>query len=313
MPGTKWAGDGNSWERHVILLLNQRHRHSHNLLKQIPAKHKGDLGLEAFSVDGFGYQCYSATEPISDDLLYEKQRDKMTQDVGKFVRNETALLECLGSVQIARWVLVVPRYEDKRIVMHAKSKEEEVRAKSLRHASPDFTVHVQTRENFEIEEQELIAQGLGPMDLNVDPVTVTIRENWTAGNDVLVRKLDHKLAKLGSVVSAKDRSELVQLMVTNFLRAENIATQMQHRFPTAHERYIDCKIAKEEELSMLSLLGNIDAQDGIRSAMQEFRDELRASIPSLPGPVQQHLASGAVSEWLQRCPLDFKPGSGDGT
>ena len=57
---------GRDWEEYCISLLQKRYsaKNTH-ALQLVPARHQGDLGLEAFSHDGFGYQCYAAEEPLS--------------------------------------------------------------------------------------------------------------------------------------------------------------------------------------------------------------------------------------------------------
>ena len=55
--------DGNDWEAHVLRLLQDQYG-AHNFQK-VPAKHKGDCGLDYFCLDKLVvYQCYAIVEPV---------------------------------------------------------------------------------------------------------------------------------------------------------------------------------------------------------------------------------------------------------
>jgi hypothetical protein len=68
-------------------LGDQREEHVVELV-EVPDDDRGDAGLEAFSMSGCAYQCYAPEgEPLTMTQRYNKQRDKMTADVGKFIAN----------------------------------------------------------------------------------------------------------------------------------------------------------------------------------------------------------------------------------
>src|SRR4051794_37169387 len=103
--------DGEGWQRHINLLLGLRF--SPWSYQPIPDRVDGDYGLEGFSSDGVAFQCYAAEEPLSVEMLTEKQRDKITRDINKLCDNHQLLAGILGGVRIHTWVLMVPRYDDK--------------------------------------------------------------------------------------------------------------------------------------------------------------------------------------------------------
>lgn len=50
----------------------------------------------------------------------------MTDDIAKFIKSRTTLRRTFGRVMISRWVLFVPYYDGKEIVIHASNKTAEV-------------------------------------------------------------------------------------------------------------------------------------------------------------------------------------------
>src|SRR4051794_1549092 len=108
---------GNDWQDWADQLLTRRYGPAQ--YQKIPAKDSGDAGIEGYSLSGHAYQCYGCEEPVSTEERYNKQRDKMTDDLGKFVKNNTKLQGLLGTVAISRWCLFVPYFDSKKIVVHA--------------------------------------------------------------------------------------------------------------------------------------------------------------------------------------------------
>ena len=93
---TNW--DGEDWQRHINTLLSLRYGVRY---QTIPDKDQGDWGLEGFSDDGVAYQCYAAEEPLTVSDLTDKQRNKITRDIGKFCDNSHHLATILGQISQA--------------------------------------------------------------------------------------------------------------------------------------------------------------------------------------------------------------------
>jgi len=75
--------DGSDWEAHVLRLLQDQYGAEN--VQKVPAKHKGDCGLDHFCLEKrVVYQCYAVEEPIDVARRATKQKSKMTTDIGKF-------------------------------------------------------------------------------------------------------------------------------------------------------------------------------------------------------------------------------------
>jgi hypothetical protein len=106
--------EGDEWENYIQLLL-KRHYGPGNY-QEVAAKHCGDYGIEGYSMDGCVYQCYATQEPCPTQQRYEAQRNKITADIGKFIKNKANLIKLFGETSIRRWILVVPTSESAQLV-----------------------------------------------------------------------------------------------------------------------------------------------------------------------------------------------------
>src|SRR6266403_852238 len=122
MPGDSRPWNPKEWEKHFQRLLKKRYSHTPGTYQEVPDTVKGDCGIEGFATDGTAYQCYAAQQWAGPGDLLKKQKNKITIDIGKFVRNEQELCELFGTVRITQWNLVVPYWSDKDLKKHANSK-----------------------------------------------------------------------------------------------------------------------------------------------------------------------------------------------
>jgi hypothetical protein len=101
MPEPHEFWDPNDWELHVYGLLQDRHGPL-NIYK-VPARHKGDHGLDYYSLeDQVSYQCYAVQEPCAVADRADKQKAKITTDLKKFCTNKVELSRLFGSIQMSR-------------------------------------------------------------------------------------------------------------------------------------------------------------------------------------------------------------------
>ena len=121
MPQLHEFWDPNDWELHVYGLLQDRHGPLN--IHKVPARHRGDHGLDYYSLeDHVSYQCYAVQEPCAVADRADKQKAKITTDLKKFCTNKTELSKLFGPVQMSRWVLVVPVHDSSQLNAHATAK-----------------------------------------------------------------------------------------------------------------------------------------------------------------------------------------------
>src|SRR5690606_24929220 len=107
--------DGDSWEGFCQQCLKLKYEHDG--YQEMPAW-QGDLGIEGFTRSGILFQCYCPDEDYNPDLLYEKQRDKITTDLKKLITYETQLVSYLGAAKVVKWIFLTPEYKNKELVRH---------------------------------------------------------------------------------------------------------------------------------------------------------------------------------------------------
>jgi len=116
---------GTEWEAWANRLL--AHHFGPENYQRVPSKHKGDAGIEGYCIsERLVFQCYGCEEPIGVKERYDKQRDKMTDDIGKFIKNHVVLNGIFKPLKMRRWILFVPTFDSKEIAAHAATKTQEV-------------------------------------------------------------------------------------------------------------------------------------------------------------------------------------------
>ncbi len=110
--------DGNDWEKYCQKLF----RLKYDDYQEIPARFGGDLGIEGYTKSGLAFQCYCPDDNPNPKELYISQRDKITSDIRKLIRNGRELKKLLGKTVLNQWHFVTPVYYDKQLVVHCSQK-----------------------------------------------------------------------------------------------------------------------------------------------------------------------------------------------
>ncbi|MCA2412799.1 hypothetical protein [Vibrio chemaguriensis] len=146
--------DGDRWERLIQSVFKKRYDTYQDMVAS-----PGDLGIEGFVLDeGIMIQCYCPDEEYSAGILHEKQRDKMTTDIGKLAKNEEALIKHIGDCKISQWLFITPRIGKHDIHAHARKQEAKVKEQGLAFIADDFQVLVKDLDYFiqDIRQQQVV-------------------------------------------------------------------------------------------------------------------------------------------------------------
>lgn len=292
--------DGEEWQKYITTLLGLRFGARY---QPIPDRDQGDWGLEGYCDDGCVYQCYAATEPIDVAELTDKQRNKITQDIGKFCTNASQLKKIFGPLRITHWVLMVPRCESKRILLHAEKKAAEVRALNLAIVGSTFRISVQTDDIFHRERAMIADSSAAKLPVQVPKVEEAEVEAWSAQYTALEAVLSKKLSKLACppTVQADLKSELIRF----FLDGQNLLQFFRDDYPDVYAQLQNCKNSRERMVRMASLTKNSSAPGQVQELFVEYRDRIIAEVGSVHFSNADILAYEGIADWLIRCPLDF--------
>lgn len=128
--------DGDKWESLIQVIYKNRYDSYQDMIAS-----PGDLGIEGFVLDeGIVIQCYCPDENYDTKTLHEKQRDKITKDIGKLFSNQENLRKHIGDTKISQWVFITPRIAKHDIYTHARTKESEVKSANLDIIADDFKI-----------------------------------------------------------------------------------------------------------------------------------------------------------------------------
>jgi hypothetical protein len=296
MCGTEWQQWGN-------LLLATHYGPTD--YQKVPDKHRGDAGIEGFTISsGHAYQAYGCEEPVDTKTRYEKQRDKITEDVGKFVQNRTILERIFGATRITRWVLLVPYFDSREIVVHAARKTAEVREVALPYVGDGFRVVVIDEEHFSIEREQLLNARSNCVRVDVEPATTEQVTGWAAEHDDLFETLDRKIARLPTLRTKMQREEFRDRVLKWYLEGQSILEALR-KYPNIYEAVIRSKSHQENYLAMSAATLGPSPADVLRTAFENLTSHFGREAKQLSSLSAESLVHEAVGDWMLRCPLDF--------
>jgi hypothetical protein len=231
----------------------------------------------------------------------------MTVDIGKLLKNEGELLTILGDIRIGIWNFVLPFWNDKELLKHARKKQMEVRGKKPKHVKADFRIAVITGEEFLIEKQMLAKQDLYQFDVKDLPDTVATAATWMDANKglQLVTNLTRKASVIAKGKSATMRQNLLNQMVKDYTAGSVVLSRLEREMPEVYEEVIKKKTDREGELETASVTNTLVPGAFFDSTLAQYKAELRG-VPGISPRAVDILAREAVSDWLLRCPLEFE-------
>ncbi|MBA5226030.1 hypothetical protein [Streptomyces griseoaurantiacus] len=291
---------GDDWEKHCLLLA--RRHYGADQVQEIPARHGGDLGIEAFTFCGRAFQCYAPVEPLSTAERYEKQRDKLSTDLRKLITKQKELHKLLGDVKIHNYIFLVPIFDSAHLVQHASTKAEELREKNLPFISGDFKITVATDAIYAAELSEVLERPISLIDVLPTPPNEV--DDWMQGNSELAQMALIKLAKL-RLSPAAQKSYLEQL-VNQFLDSENALTRLREKYPDQWEAATGARVRKERKLVLEYPPGSTHSAADVTSIARSLKEDLSRQAPALDDAFVDAMSWGSIADWLMRCPLDFE-------
>jgi hypothetical protein len=307
VPHTPLDWDGTAWEEHCLSMLRMRYKEP-GQFEHIPSTDQGDLGIEGFSHDGCAYQCYAPKGPLPTADRYERQRGKLTEDLGKLATNQAELVGVLGGVVIRVYVFMTPTHDSRRLNRHAKTKAAEIRAMGLPHCAPDFDIVIQTEEDYVVERRELMELGLHKLHLTAIPMPEAAVHTYCASHPELITTLDGKLAKVPGL-GADGRTALRMHLLKKKLIADNKLLEIRGHNAPAWERIQVLRADREATLEIECVLSTEDPRTLIQHTAHEYQDQIEESLTFLTEGDASDLAWGTTADWLAECPLDFQNGS----
>lgn len=298
--------NGTSWEELCQLVFKRKH--SAEGYQHIPVS-PGDYGLEGFtSLTGYGFQCYCPEKAYSRKELYEKQRDKITEDLKKLKDNETDLLEILGDTRIENWIFVTPDLASHALHRHARKKELEVKSWGLTITHPQFRIRLHDAEHYLVEIKQIQSAKGSALDFNTDvPELEALNgppEKYEAN---LLRKCEARLEPKKTLPSHERLvSSLYGSTLRNFMEADSYLRRIEESAPVLHFRLI--RLINEFEISVkekaITWVGSAEELTNQVSTGLAARI-LKDLHPEFNETSASQVARHVVARWMAICQLDY--------
>jgi hypothetical protein len=302
MPGEVWPHGGEEWQKYILLLLKRRYGPE---FVEIPDEDRGDYGLEGFSRDGCTYQCYAAENPLSAKELRERQRNKITRDIKKFIDNKNGLLEILGPTKISHWILVVPYWESKELLKHAENKAKKVRELNLPHIADDFFINIEVENYFAVEREQIRGVGLEKLRIDPDNTPQSKCYDFIDDHNELVENLERKIELLSPQSSLENKKKLKINFISHYINGQNLLDKLNSKHPEFYYKTQRTKNDRETFLETTSMISSCKPADLFNKTMDEYKGELSENLKGLESNTINILVYEAMVDWLLRCPLNF--------
>ena len=295
--------DGNSWEKYCQSCLKLKYEEEG--YQELPAWN-GDMGIEGFTRSGKVFQCYCPDEDYDPTVTYEKQRDKITNDLRKLETNIVELKSYLGDIQIKEWIFLSPIIKNKNLIRHCHTKALEYRRMGLDILSEDFDVLAYDADFFVA--QTPIVLRFQSNKVEISPNETNDQTNWRSENISMVNNAISKHGKLLPDSPNKENrvNKLTEMTIDNYLSEMCILQKFMKIDLSEYERFLRIVADFEgtvEERCMLNTEKNLQLYENIK---RELKSKLAENFTYLEDITLEKLMKGVVADWILRCPINFE-------
>lgn len=295
---------GQDWEDICNKLFNLRYQNNY---QKVPAKYGGDYGIEGFTFHGDLFQCYSPKdEEYSARSLYEAQREKITNDINKLIKNIQKIKKLNKNTLIKNWHFVTPNYDNKDLVEHCRKKEEKVQNEISQDITKDFKIILQTEDSYISEIGQLINANI----LQIHSTSKNYNEDdlklISESHNEIVEKIRTKLSKLDSLKNNQDKLNKFTFNIFKyFIEGQEELSMLNKSYPEIYAGLSRLKNSIEKKVQQQSLIG-IELKD-LQTIQEQYKNDLEKDFKNACEiSLLENLAQEAIADWMARCPIDFE-------
>lgn len=310
--------DGDSWEDLCQSCYKIRYQKEH--YTEIPAVHGGDGGIEGFTRTGVVNQCYCHEKVFTDNELYEHQRNKMTKDINKLLKDDYKKeLKSLGVPVIREWHFVVPFYKDSRIIKHAEIKRQEVlNAKNSNkqhydYIDDDFQIIVKDAEEFKYEITRTIRTSLTDTKLNL-----TIRKidmpDWGKCGSEKVSNIERKVKNVygdydeNNEEDVADINFIVNTYVQAYIKGMEILRILRISYAEIYEDVYSLEQSYKRQVELKTRMNTNRSlnQQLFNQILDDFEEQLKKACYYFTLDSIFELKTDIIGMWLADCSMQFR-------
>jgi hypothetical protein len=303
--------DGDAWEQLCVDCYRIRYQEDH--YQEIPAAHGGDAGIEGYTKGGIVHQCYCPERNYSDNDLYVHQRDKITADIEKLLKNGKRFSD-LGVPSIVEWHFNIPEYKDLRILQHAATKQQEVVQAKLAnpsgfaHIADGFQIVIEIAEDFAPEICQIVRNRLTDTKLNL---AIEHTDNW---EDCDSEKVENIRRKVKAVMHVDDDSDdavnkVVNIYVSFYISGIETMNRLRVSFPEIYGDVFKLETSYKRDVSLKTLMNtdHMMNQQVFNEILNDFQSKLeREFAATLSVASIAELKQDLIASWLADCSMEFR-------
>jgi hypothetical protein len=289
--------EGTEWEEFCREALARKYGAA---WQKIPAKNRGDWGLEGFvRGQGIVVQCY-ADASVSNQDRTRKQKGKLTSDVPKLNKYREELAARLGMV-VHTYLFLVPSFDDKDLLAHADQKAELSRGWGLPWIDPGFAIAVHDID-FLREEWDTLRGGLRAV---VD-LTGAFDAAPPPEEGDLVATLRRKLGAIPRLAGDPAQSQTWrESLLSDFVHGTGLLLRLDQTSPQYADRITSIVDGRESRLARRTHAS--EPIDDLNALTVELTEAIHRDIGSIQDDDAASIAGAMVAGWLMRCPLEYAP------
>ena len=295
---TEW--DPYEWQDFALQLV--RERHSAERCQRVPDRDRGDLGIEVFTTDGCLYQCYAPDGDASVEQRRDRHRAKLSKDIGKLIRNASRIQKVLGGLIAGRWILLVPLFDSKEVLVTAETERRRVVEAQVPFIAQDFRVLVWDQSDFSGEIESLRRRSAQRVRLPLGQTTDGQLTAWWDSHDDLAATLLSKIGNAWSQHTEDQVREQAKEFIGFYLRFGNLTELLRETAPDVWES-LQATIASAERQLIAIGHGGDRLSEGLRSQLERIKGSVGRDLPGYHESNLDTLAMGVLADWLMRCPL----------
>lgn len=294
--------DGKEWQEHCCRLLAIKHGVE---IQFIPDRFRGDGGLEAYSFDGVGYQCYAPEESYNTTALTDAQKRKISTDIAKLRDNPEKTRALIGELVLRRWVLLTPEFDSRELVEYARKKSEKVRqAPRPFWCHEEFEIVIHKDDIFAAEMSALYGQVTG--GVHIDLPEPGEDDLFAATEGGTAERLELKLAAEPAL--ARNPAALgsyKSMLLRNYVRGHQQLDLLANDYASVHAA-IERRFKSTLNGLPVELLGTPGGGPVVvQTLLRRITEDLHGDAPGLSPVLCEELAQYAIAQWFIDCPLYF--------
>jgi hypothetical protein len=287
--------EGDEWERFCVQALEYRHKTD---FQKVPARHRGDYGLDGYIRSSTVFQCYGDQAGTSSTERAKAQKRKLNTELPKLKRN-AAPIKALVGTGVQNYVFLVSQLNDKSVVEHAGEWTATVLTWKLDYLADDFAISVKDIDYLKAEWDLLYGALKAKLALVFETATDEAVSSWRESENELTTTLRRKLVKIAGPDAVDHWDEM---LVRERLTELDLMASLRG-YGDIWQRVRELRAAREDGLGFRSVAPSPAAD--VLALQADYARELRDEVSSLQSDNAASLAWGAIADWLMRCPLDY--------